>query len=215
MRTRLKRSLSHAKNRRGRQQPDVLADSGRGKGAAHACGGAEAYRPDRFCPSPRLARGQGCHRGSRSCATLRKGQFAGSRSVGKSAWAERKTAGGRAGIAKAPVQAVMAWHEEPIKKKHDREAFDCGEQALNEFLRRHARQSHERGGAKTFLAIDDADNKTILGFYSLSPASVEYARTPETVRRGLARHDVPGFRLARLAVHRRLQGQGLEIGRAS
>jgi GNAT superfamily N-acetyltransferase len=104
---------------------------------------------------------------------------------------------------------VTAWHEELIGKKHDREAFDCGEEALNEFLRRYARQSHELGGAKTFLAIDDADNKAILGFYSLSPASVEYARTREIVRRGLARHDVPGFRLARLAVDRRLQGRGI------
>jgi GNAT superfamily N-acetyltransferase len=103
---------------------------------------------------------------------------------------------------------VTAWQEEPISKKHDREAFDCGDQALNEFLRRHARKSHERGGAKTFLAIDDAD-KTILGFYSLSPASVDYSRTPEIVRRGLARHDVPGFRLARLAVDGRFQGHGL------
>jgi GNAT superfamily N-acetyltransferase len=104
---------------------------------------------------------------------------------------------------------ATAWHEEPIHKRHDREAFDCGEQTLNEFLRRYARKSHELGGAKTFLAIDDADKKAVLGFYSLSPASVEYARTPETIRRGLARHDVPGFRLARLAVDRRLQGQGL------
>jgi GNAT superfamily N-acetyltransferase len=40
-------------------------------------------------------------------------------------------------------------------------------------------------------------------------ASVAYARTPEIIRRGLARHDVPGFRLARLAVDRNLQGQGL------
>ena len=104
---------------------------------------------------------------------------------------------------------ATAWHEEAIHKKHDREAFDCGEQALNEFLRRYASKSHELGGAKTFVAIDDADNMTILGFYSLSPASVEYARTPEMVRHGLARHDVPGFRLARLAVDRRLQGQGL------
>jgi hypothetical protein len=64
---------------------------------------------------------------------------------------------------------VTAWHGEPVGKKHDREAFDCGEEALNEFLRRYARKSHELGGAKTFLAIDDADNQTILGFYSLSP----------------------------------------------
>jgi GNAT superfamily N-acetyltransferase len=104
---------------------------------------------------------------------------------------------------------VTAWHEEPIDKKHDRDTFDCGEEALNEFLRRYARKSHELGGAKTFLAIDDADNKTILGFYSLSSASVYYARTPDIIRRGLARHNVPGFRLARLAVDRRLQGRGL------
>ncbi len=104
---------------------------------------------------------------------------------------------------------MTAWHEEPIDKKHDRDTFDCGEEALNEFLRRYARKSHELGGAKTFLAIDDADDKTILGFYSLSPASVNYARTPDIIRRGLARHNVPGFRLARLAVDRRLQGRGL------
>ena len=104
---------------------------------------------------------------------------------------------------------VPAWHEEPIDRKHDREAFDCGEAALNDFLRRHARKSHELGGAKTFLAIADDDNKTVLGFYSLCPAAIEYDRTPDIVRRGLARHDVPGFRLARLAVDRRVQGHGL------
>ena len=104
---------------------------------------------------------------------------------------------------------MTAWHEEPVHKKHDREAFDCGEEALNEFLRRYARKNHELGGAKTFLAIDDDDHKSILGFYSLSPASVGYARTPEIARRGLARHDVPGFRLARLAVDHRWQGRGI------
>ena len=103
---------------------------------------------------------------------------------------------------------MTAWHEEPISKKHDREAFDCGDEALNEFLRRYARKSHERGGAKTFLAIGDAD-KSVLGFYSLSPSSVDYARAPEIVRRGLARHDVPGFRLERLAVDLRWQGRGI------
>jgi len=38
------------------------------------------------------------------------------------------------------------WREAPISKAHDRESFDCGEPELNEFLRRHARQSHEKGG---------------------------------------------------------------------
>ena len=62
---------------------------------------------------------------------------------------------------------------------------------------------------RPFLRINDADSKTILGYYSLSPASIAYARTPEFVRRGLARHDVPAFRLARLAVDLKVQGQGL------
>ena len=104
---------------------------------------------------------------------------------------------------------VAAWHEEPIGRRHNREEFDCGEAALNEFLRRYARKSHELGGAKTFLAVEDADTNAILGFYSLSPASIAYARTPEIIRRGLARYDVPAFRLARLAVDRRVQGLGL------
>jgi GNAT superfamily N-acetyltransferase len=103
---------------------------------------------------------------------------------------------------------IPAWHEEAITRKHDRGAFDCGDAALNEFLRRYARQSHDQGAAKTFLAIDDA-SKAILGFYSLAPASIAYDRTPDMVRRGLARHEVAGFRLARIAVHHAAQGHGL------
>lgn len=100
------------------------------------------------------------------------------------------------------------WHEEAIAKAHDRAASDCGDDEMNDFVRRYARQSHELGGAKTFLAVDDS-NPTILGFYSLAPAALAHERVPEALRRGLARHEVPGFRLARLATHVSLQGQGL------
>jgi len=104
---------------------------------------------------------------------------------------------------------LPAWREEPISKSHNRNAFDCGDAALNGFLRHHARRSHDLGGAKTFLAIDDTDDKTILGFYSVAPGCLRYADTPEMVRRGLARHEVPGFRLARLATDVRVQEKGL------
>jgi GNAT superfamily N-acetyltransferase len=105
--------------------------------------------------------------------------------------------------------SALDWQEEPIAKKHDRNSFDCGEPELNEFLKKHARQSHDRGAAKTFVAVDRAEGKTILGFYSLCPAALEYARTPDVIRKGLARHEVPVFRLARLAVSLTVQGQGL------
>ena len=105
--------------------------------------------------------------------------------------------------------SLPAWHEEPISKKHDRTSFDCGDPSMNDFWRRYARQSHASGAAKTFLAVDNANNKNILGFYSLAPVALAYADTPALVRRGLARHEVPGFRLARIATDVRWQGQGL------
>lgn len=100
------------------------------------------------------------------------------------------------------------WHEESIGKHHDRSDFNCGDEALNQFLHRHARQSHEKGGAKTYLAVNKSNEK-ILGYYSLSPASITYERAPEVIKRGLARHDVPVFRLGRLAVDLSAQNQGL------
>jgi GNAT superfamily N-acetyltransferase len=102
----------------------------------------------------------------------------------------------------------VSWREEPIAKAHPREPFDCGDAELNSWLRRFARQNHESGGAKTFLAIDDADGR-VLGFYSLAPAVAAWDQTPESLRKGLPRHDVPGYRLARLATDISVQGRGL------
>jgi GNAT superfamily N-acetyltransferase len=104
---------------------------------------------------------------------------------------------------------LPAWHEEPIAKAHDRTAFDCGDAGMNIFLQRFARQGHEQGAAKTFCAIADDAPDRILGFYSLAPASIEHEAVPPAMKRGLARHDVPGFLLARLAVDKAIAGRGL------
>ncbi|HKA54541.1 MAG TPA: GNAT family N-acetyltransferase [Candidatus Binatia bacterium] len=104
---------------------------------------------------------------------------------------------------------TLLWREEAITRAHNRKAFDCGEPDLNEYLVRYARQNHDSGGAKTFVAVPPEEPTRILGYYSLSPASIDYARTPALVRRGLGRYEVPVFRLGRLAVGRAVQGQGL------
>jgi hypothetical protein len=57
-------------------------------------------------------------------------------------------------------------------------------------------------------ARNDAPGR-VLGFYTLSPASLDYARTPALVKKGLARYEVPTFRLGRLAFDRTVQGRGL------
>jgi GNAT superfamily N-acetyltransferase len=101
------------------------------------------------------------------------------------------------------------WREQPLSRSHDRKSFDCGEPALNEFLARYARQSHESGGAKSFVGVEPSAPQTIRGYYSLSVGALAYARTPALLTRGLARHEVPVFRLGRLAVARAWQGQGM------
>lgn len=104
---------------------------------------------------------------------------------------------------------VPAWHEEPIAKANDRKSFDCGDADLNKFLLRFARQGHEQNAAKTFCAIADAPPHEMLGFYSIAPASVAHDAVPQAMTRGLARHKVPGFLLARLAVDKTIAGRGL------
>ena len=103
----------------------------------------------------------------------------------------------------------LTWQEAPIGREHDRAAFDCGEVDLNIYLQRYARQNHESGGAKTFVAVPAITPTRILGFYSLSPGSLDYAKTPSIAKRGLGRYDVPVFRLGRLAIDRSVQGRGL------
>jgi len=103
----------------------------------------------------------------------------------------------------------LTWEEAPIGKQHDRAAFDCGDADLNLYLQKFARQNHESGGAKCFVVVPADAPARILGFYTLSPASLEYARIPALAKRGLGHYDVPVFRLGRLAVDRNIQGRGL------
>lgn len=105
--------------------------------------------------------------------------------------------------------AGPVWREEPIGRQHDRKSFDCGVPELNEYLARYARQNHRSGGAKTFVAVDPEVPNRILGYYTLSPGAIEFARVPEAARKGLGRYEVPVFRLARLAVDRAVQRRGL------
>jgi GNAT superfamily N-acetyltransferase len=104
---------------------------------------------------------------------------------------------------------ALRWEEAPIAERHDRAAFDSGDADLNLYLQKYARQNHESGGAKGFVAAPADAPARILGFYTLSPASLEYARTPALAKKGLARYDVPVFRLGRLAVDKTMQGRGL------
>jgi hypothetical protein len=107
------------------------------------------------------------------------------------------------------VTGRIDWQEQPIGRQHDRRSFDCRSRELNEYLERYARQNHESGGAKTFVAVPPADPTRVLGYYSISPGAIEFSRVPATLTRRLGRYEVPVFRLGRLAVSVWVQGRGL------
>ena len=101
------------------------------------------------------------------------------------------------------------WRQEPVGRHHDRSGFDCGVPALNDYLRRYARQNHVAGGAKTFVAVRSAQPAQILGYYSIVPGAFGFAQVPAAALGRLGRYEVPVFRLGRLAVSRHPQGTGL------
>ncbi|EAX3249500.1 N-acetyltransferase, partial [Salmonella enterica] len=45
---------------------------------------------------------------------------------------------------------------EEVSKHHDRKAFDCGVNELNQFLQLQARQKAEKNIAKTYVACRDS-----------------------------------------------------------
>lgn len=94
-----------------------------------------------------------------------------------------------------------------IEESHRRDEFDCGEEALNGYLRRYARQNHERNIARTFVAADT--HARVLGYYSLASASIEFESLPAAFAKRVPKYPIPAVRIARLAVDRSMKGKGL------
>lgn len=107
---------------------------------------------------------------------------------------------------------MVYWREETLTRHHNRTDFDCGVAVLNEYLQRYARQNHETGAAKTFVAVPPKTPVAVLGYYTISPGAIAFTKVPATLTKKLGRYEVPVFRLARLAVSRTVQGQGLGGG---
>ena len=107
------------------------------------------------------------------------------------------------------MSRTLDWREEALTRHHNRADFGCGVSALNEYLRRYARQNHESGGAKTFVAVSPMTPAAVLGYYTISPGAMAFAKAPPSLTRKLGRYEVPVFRLGRLAVSLVAQGRGL------
>src|SRR5487761_1671283 len=71
-------------------------------------------------------------------------------------------------------------------------------------------QGRRAAPCRTEIAtLDWHEPARVLGYYSIRPGSIEFARVPAKLTKKLGRYDVPVFRLRRLAIDRSVQGQGL------
>lgn len=95
----------------------------------------------------------------------------------------------------------------PLAKAHERDALDCGDEALNRYLRQQARQDAERRVAATFVLLEGG--RTVRGFYSLAASLIPLDELPPEMARKLPRYDhLPVTLLGRLAVDMAIAGQG-------
>lgn len=96
---------------------------------------------------------------------------------------------------------------EPIGAHHQVADFGSGVPALDDYLAKHALANSQAGTARTFVAT--VDSHVVVGHYSLAAAQVIFADAPVRLQKGAPRHPIPVILLARLAVDRSRQGQGL------
>ena len=92
---------------------------------------------------------------------------------------------------------------------HDRQGFECGVPALDEFLHRFAEQHRRRGISSGYVLTESAQPERILGYYTLSAAEVDGKRLTDVERKKLPRYPVPCFRMGRLACRTGQRGSGL------
>jgi predicted GNAT family N-acyltransferase len=99
--------------------------------------------------------------------------------------------------------------EELDARRHDRAGFDCGVEPLNRYLKTLAGQHRVKGVATTFVLVDSDRPTQILGYYSLSAASIAFERLVDADRKGLPAYPIPAARIGRLAISISVRGQGL------
>lgn len=82
--------------------------------------------------------------------------------------------------------------------------FNCGNNDLNRYFIKHAYENDKNNIGKTFVLIED---KTIIGFYTLSAASIEYNDLSLEYKNKLPKYPIPCMRLARFAIDIKYQNK--------
>jgi predicted N-acetyltransferase YhbS len=97
-------------------------------------------------------------------------------------------------------------HIDRLTAEHDVSTFDSGVAELDDWIRRHAIAAQAMDSARTFVAVRQ---RTVIGYFSLTMGSVRKKDVPQKLVRGLPGYPVGMVLLARLAVDKKTQGEGI------
>jgi ribosomal protein S18 acetylase RimI-like enzyme len=99
---------------------------------------------------------------------------------------------------------------EPLDRgKHDRAAFSCGVDRIDNFLKSTAAKQADEDFTKVYVAVEPPSNN-ILGYYSLSAHVIDIQSLPENDRKRMPRYPtIPAIYLSMIAVDASMQKRGL------
>lgn len=95
---------------------------------------------------------------------------------------------------------------EKLARHHELDAFSCGAESLDNWLKRFARINQQSDLTTTYIVHR---NNRAVGYYSLTAGSVNREDATARVARGAPNHPIGVVLLARLAVDHSEQGAGL------
>jgi GNAT superfamily N-acetyltransferase len=99
---------------------------------------------------------------------------------------------------------------EPLGKLHDRDAFRCGVESLDNYLKTQASQDMRRMANAVFVLVPERAPGTIAGYFTLCACGLAPGTIPEDARKHLPRYpQVSATLLGGLAVETELQGRVL------
>jgi len=96
----------------------------------------------------------------------------------------------------------------PLRIQHDRAPFESGSEPLDTYLKQRASQDARCGITQPYVIADHDLN--VIGYHTLTSASIDLADLPPSLANKLPRHGTLGATLIdRLAVDRKYQRQGI------
>lgn len=99
-----------------------------------------------------------------------------------------------------------------LTSKHNRDNFECGQESLNDYLKKQANQDIKKKLAACFVMTErDSERLDVKGYYTLSNSSIPRENVPEKYQKKFPRsyYSIPATLIGRLARDVSTTGKGV------